>query len=157
MSKARLTLKIIAGLGPSETIWDTTVCGFGVRRQRQIAVSRLSHMLTIAETWGLRPEDSNPRRKINRYAEFARERALTPRELERLGSALSSAESDGDLHEDWRTIACFKLLLFTGARLSEVLTLRWEWIDWTRGIARLPDSKTGRKNLVLPEPALDTL
>lgn len=118
-------------------------------------LATVSHMLTIAETWGLRPEDNNPCRKIKRYAEFARERSLSPRELERLGRALVGAQANPEMAEDWRAIACFKLLLFTGARLGEILTLRWEWIDWARGVARLPDSKTGRKNLILPAPALD--
>jgi integrase len=49
------------------------------------------------------------------------------------------------------------LLLLTGARMNEVLTLRWSWIDWRLGIARLPDSKTGPKTLFLPEPALRLL
>lgn len=120
-------------------------------------LATVSHMLTIAETWGLRIEDSNPCRKIARYAEVERERSLTPREMERLGHALYEAQVKCEVEEDWRAIACFKLLLFTGARLSEVLTLRWEWIDWNRSLARLPDSKTGRKNLLLPDPALDVL
>lgn len=120
-------------------------------------LATLSHMFTIAESWGLRAEDSNPCRKIKRYAEFARERSLSPHELERLGCALTASQANPETSEDWRAIACFKLLLFTGARLSEILTLRWEWIDWSRGIARLPDSKTGRKNLVLPTPAMDLL
>ncbi|PPQ30585.1 tyrosine-type recombinase/integrase [Rhodopila globiformis] len=59
--------------------------------------------------------------------------------------------------EDWRAIAAFRLLIFTGARLSEILTLRWEWIDAAQGIARLPDSKTGAKNLYLPPGALAVL
>src|SRR5262249_10367037 len=50
-----------------------------------------------------------------------------------------------------------KLLVFTGARLGEVLGLRWEWIDFERGEARLPDSKTGAKTLHLPPPALAVL
>jgi integrase len=120
-------------------------------------LATLSHMMTIAETWGLRPEDSNPCRKIKRYAEFARERSLSPTEMKRLGEALVEAQADPDTAEDWRAIACFKLLLFTGARLSEILTLRWEWINWEHGFARLPDSKTGRKNLLLPPPALSLL
>lgn len=120
-------------------------------------LATLSHMMTIAESWGLRSDDSNPCRKIKRYAEFARERSLGPRELERLGQALIEAQSNPDTAEDWRAIACFKLLLFTGARLGEILGLRWEWIDWTRGVARLPDSKTGRKNLLLSTPALNLL
>jgi integrase len=62
-----------------------------------------------------------------------------------------------DSPEDWRTIAALRLLIFTGARLSEVLTLRWEWIDAATGIARLPDSKTGAKNLYLPPGALAVL
>lgn len=62
-----------------------------------------------------------------------------------------------DTAEDWRAIAAFRLLAFTGARLSEILTLRWEWIDTASGIARLPDSKTGAKNLYLPPGALAVL
>src|SRR5262249_47675229 len=45
----------------------------------------------------------------------------------------------------------------TGARLGEVLGLRWEWIDTETGEARLPDSKTGAKTLYLPPPALEVL
>src|SRR5205085_2933071 len=48
-------------------------------------------------------------------------------------------------------------MVFTGARLGEVLGLRWEWIDFERGEARLPDSKTGAKTLHLPPPALAVL
>jgi integrase len=59
--------------------------------------------------------------------------------------------------EDWRAIAALRLLIFTGARLSEILTLRWTWIDAAAGVARLPDSKTGAKNLYLPPGALTVL
>ena len=54
-------------------------------------------------------------------------------------------------------VATIKLLIFTGARLGEVLGLRWEWIDFDRGEARLPDSKTGAKTIHLPAPALEVL
>ncbi len=54
-------------------------------------------------------------------------------------------------------VAAVKLLVFTGARLGEVLGLRWAWIDFERGEARLPDSKTGAKTLHLPPPALAVL
>ena len=52
------------------------------------------------------------------------------------------------------TIAsALKVMLFTGARCTEVLTLKWAYIDADRGIANLPDLKTGAKALHLPPPA----
>ena len=54
-------------------------------------------------------------------------------------------------------VATIKLLVFTGARLGEVLGMQWQWIDFDRGEARLPDSKTGAKTIHLPPPALEVL
>jgi integrase len=51
----------------------------------------------------------------------------------------------------------FRLLLFTGARLGEILTLEWQHVDMGRGLIFLPDSKTGRKTIVLSTPALELL
>ena len=56
-----------------------------------------------------------------------------------------------------QAVAAIRLLVFTGARMREVLGLRWEWIDFERGMARLPDSKTGAKTVHLPPPALALL
>src|SRR5262249_14693702 len=44
-----------------------------------------------------------------------------------------------------------------GGGLGEILSLRWDWIDFEREEARLPDSKTGAKPLHLPHPALAVL
>jgi integrase len=133
----------------------------------------ISHIFTIAEKWDFSFPGTNPCKGIERYREKPRERFLTSNELSRLGTALEAASRgyhgyDWDrvavghptgrkAPEDWRAIACYRLLLFTGARLSEILSLRWNWIDWDRGIARLPDSKTGAKILPLTEPALALL
>ncbi len=111
----------------------------------------LSKMFNLAERWGLRPDGSNPCRHVEKFAERKRERMLSPAELARLGEALTAY--DGSPY----AIAAVKLLVFTGARLGEVLGLRWEWIDFERGEARLPDSKTGAKTLHLPPPALAVL
>jgi integrase len=111
----------------------------------------LSKMLNLAERWGLRPDGSNPCRHVEKFGERKRERMLSPAELARLGDALASY--DGSPY----AVAAVKLLVFTGARLGEVLGLRWEWIDFERGEARLPDSKTGAKTLHLPPPALAVL
>ena len=130
----------------------------------------MSHMFNMAERWGLRPRRSNPCEHVAKYPERGRERMLSPQELARLGSALATAAAGypgginldhppfrRDFPEDWRAIAVVKLLIFTGARLSEVLGLRWDQVDLQRGIARLRDSKTGSKTIYLTEPAVEVL
>jgi integrase len=67
-----------------------------------------------------------------------------------LGDALAVADADpANLYQ----VAAVRLLIFTGARMSEILTLRWEWIDLDNGLVRLPDSKTGAKTIHLSAPA----
>lgn len=118
------------------------------------ALALLSSMLAWAERLGERSDGSNPCRFVDHYREKRHERLLGSAELARLGEAMTQAETSG---LDWRVVAAVRLLVFTGARVSEILTLRWEWIDATRGVARLPDSKTGAKTLYLPPPALAVL
>jgi integrase len=48
-------------------------------------------------------------------------------------------------------------LLFTGCRLREILHLRWEHVDLERGCLFLPESKSGRKTVILSAPALAVL
>src|SRR5258708_16078006 len=55
------------------------------------------------------------------------------------------------------TAAALRLLILTGARLREILHLKWEYVDFQRGLLLLPDSKTGRKAIVLNAPALAVL
>ncbi|MGB8584134.1 MAG: site-specific integrase, partial [Pseudolabrys sp.] len=50
-----------------------------------------------------------------------------------------------------------RLLMFTGCRLREILNLRWEHVDMERGLLFLPDSKSGRKTVILSAPALAIL
>ncbi|HJU17913.1 MAG TPA: site-specific integrase [Stellaceae bacterium] len=115
------------------------------------ALACLSTMMNLAERWGVRPDGSNPCRHIEKYKQHRRERFLSAEELARLGDALANA--DGSPYY----IAAVKLLVFTGARLGEILGLQWQWIDFERSEARLPDSKTGAKTLHLPPPALEVL
>jgi integrase len=111
----------------------------------------LSKMFNLAERWGLRPDGSNPCRHVEKFRENKRERMLSPAELARLGEAL--AAYDGSPYG----VAAMRLLVFTGGRLGEILGLEWEWVDFERGEARLPDSKTGAKTLHFAPPALAVL
>ena len=114
-------------------------------------LAAMSTMFNMAERWGLRPDGSNPCRNVEKYPQRRRERFLSAAELSRLGDAL--AGYDGSPYH----VAAIKLVVFTGARLSEILGLRWMWIDFDRSEARLPHSKTGAKTLHLPPPALEVL
>jgi integrase len=41
-------------------------------------------------------------------------------------------------------VAAIRLLTLTGCRESEILSLRWDYVDFERGFLRLPDTKTGK-------------
>jgi integrase len=49
------------------------------------------------------------------------------------------------------------LLILTGARLREIQTLKWDHVDFTNGVLRLPDSKTGAKLVYLNAGSMDLL
>jgi integrase len=115
----------------------------------------LSKMMNLAERWGIRPDASNPCRHIEKNRERRRERFLSADELGRLGKALAEAESTATAAPS--AIAAIRLLIFTGARKSEILTARWENFDAEYRCLRLPDSKTGAKVLQLNSPALEVL
>lgn len=117
------------------------------RANRVLAL--LSKMFNLCEVWGLRPDGSNPCRHVQKYREERRERYLTPDELERVSTALRDAETAKDLSPNH--IAAFRLLILTGCRLGEILTLQWSFIRG--GYLNLPDSKTGARRIPLTPEA----
>jgi integrase len=138
----------------------------------------LSKMYNWAGDLELVKQGYNPTQKIERFGEEPRERFLTGEELERLGAALNEAETGGIPYnvsgdneksrhrkgEHTRHIVygahvtgAIRLLLLTGCRLREILHLRWSEVDFDRGLLFLPDSKTGRKTVVLSDAAIEVL
>lgn len=125
-----------------------------IQANRVLAV--LSKMMTLAVRWGLRSDaEGNPCRHVERFKENKRERYLSADDLSRLGAALARAEQEGAGFPP--AIACIRLLVLTGARVGEILALRWSDLDWERSCIFLPDSKTGRKMVPLGAAALDIL
>ena len=135
----------------------------------------ISSIFRYAATCNIVPVGHSPTKGIRAFRENRRERFLSSEELGRLGEAIREAETDGMPYEideskpsakhapkpenrrikiDAYTAAAFRLLILTGARLREILHLKWEFIDFQRGLLLLPDSKTGRKAIVLNAPAL---
>src|SRR5690606_18594023 len=99
-------------------------------------------------------------------------------EMQRLGEAMRLAETAGLPYsidetkakakhapkpENRRTVfsphvtGAIRLLMLTGCRLREILHLEWNHIDFERGMAFLPDSKTGKKAVVLSTAAIAVL
>jgi len=54
-------------------------------------------------------------------------------------------------------ILTVRLLILTGCRLNEIMTLKWEYVEFTDKVLRLPDSKTGAKVVHLGQPAIELL
>jgi integrase len=123
--------------------------------QANRTLALLSKFFNWAEKHGLRSDGSNPCRHIEKYRESRRERFLSEAEIARLGDALREAEKHRSATV-W-AIAAIRLLIFTGARLSEVLTLEWHHVDAEHGLLMLPDSKTGKKAIRLNSPARQVL
>ncbi len=119
------------------------------------ALSVLSKIMSWAEEHGYRPERSNPCFGVKKYRETKRQRYLRPDELARLGQVLREAEQEAAISA--AATAAFRLLLLTGARLGEILSLRWSYVDLGRRLLILPDSKTGQKTIPLNEPAIAIL
>ena len=115
----------------------------------------LSKMFNLAEDWGIRPANTNPVSKIERYKEEPRERYLNEKEIACLGKALAQAEVLGE--ETPHFIGLVRLLLLTGARLREIMHAQWAWVDKELCLLRLPDSKTGKKTIHLSPAAMEVL
>jgi len=116
------------------------------------AVTLLSAMLSFAVSRGLLA--ANPAMGVKKFRARARERFLTGSELSRLGVVLAKAEREG---VNPTALNAIRLLLLTGCRKNEILSLEWDWVDFDRSVLRLPDSKTGAKVVALGEPAFALL
>ena len=120
-----------------------------------LMVSVFSKMMSWAEAFEYRPDNSNPCRGIKRYREVKRQRYLSMDEISSLGTALQEAEEEGLIGQF--AAACIRLLIFTGARQGEILGLKWEYVDLKRKRLWLPDSKTGQKAISLNDQAIEIL
>ena len=106
----------------------------------------LSVIMRQAEVYGYRPEGSNPCVGIKRYRRQGRERFLSAAETRRLGEVLTRREA-----EQPQVVAIIRLLLLTGCRKSEIVTLKWSF--YREGKLFLPDSKTGPRTVWLSSAA----
>lgn len=140
-------------------------------RRANYVLAIFSKALSLAELWGLRAQNSNPCIGIKRYPENHRTRFLRQNELSRLLDAMNEAETiglpwnvEGNLSKhlakepnqrtqlSWQVIGALRLLLLTGARLSEITLLKWFDVDFEFLTIALPKFK-GRKREPFPATA----
>jgi integrase len=132
-------------------------------------LAMLGAFFSFAAKEGVLKPHENPAHNIEHYAERPRERFLSPAEFKRLGQALERAETTGlppspeyrknpvsartakhrpknaddPIPANPYAVAAIRLLALTGCRESEILSLRWDSVDFERGHLRLADTKTG--------------
>ncbi|MEO1986753.1 MAG: integrase arm-type DNA-binding domain-containing protein [Martelella sp.] len=146
---------------------------------KKTTANRVLAVLSAAYSWGgkngIVPPDHNPCKGIEKFKEQGRERFLSIEEINRLWRTLDEAVTTGLPYHvdetktkakhapkpenritifDSSPIAAIKLLILTGCRLHEILDLEWSFIDFGRQLIFLPDSKTGKKAVLLSEPDL---
>lgn len=100
----------------------------------------VKRMLGLAVEW--EHLEKNPAAKLEKFPEPShRERYLAEEELPRFLAALEQGE-------DRLSIAAIRLLLFTGCRRGEVVSLKWDQVHLTEGRLLLRETKNGRSRSV---------
>ena len=123
--------------------------------QANRVVKVLSGMFRLAEAWEMMPPGRDLCRSVRPYREKPRERFLSSEEYRRLGDVLDRAEADGSVYLP--VIHAIRLLLLTGCRKDEILTLKWDDIDRSSGMVHLRDGKTGLRHVPLAPAVIAVL
>jgi integrase len=149
-----------------------------VEANRTLAL--VSKMLNLAERPtnggrdGFRDSGSNPCGLVARYPELKRKRFAKLDELARIGREMDARWVDATARltdksspnrykgaaQTLQSITFIALSIFTGMRPIEIAQAKREWIDRMpdgSGILRLPDSKTGQRDVYLSTHALATI
>lgn len=160
MDESKLRLHILPVLGDKRlcdiTRYDlemylTKIAKSHSPATRNRHLSLLSRMLNLAVDWdrGLEKNPCNGLKKLRESSNVGR--ALKPEEITRLQMALKNEPNR-------LAASALTLLMYSGLRHMEVLTLRWEHVDLEEKQLFLPHTKAGKSRYVsLNEIAIDTL
>lgn len=98
------------------------------------------------------PQNSNPCVYTKKYKEKPVERFLTPEEINKLESVLCKYED-----KYYSAVLALRLLMYTGCRKEEILTLKWANIKDELSLLHIEKSKTGAKNIPVAQEVMDML
>lgn len=102
----------------------------------------LGRSFELARSWKVPGAEVNPVKGVPRLKfDNARERYLSPVEARLLVTACEKSSNP-------QLKAIVQLLLFTGARKTELLTAKWEHVNLEQRSWLIPDSKTGKARRV---------
>lgn len=107
--------------------------------QANRCLERIRAMYNKAIEWGWKGD--NPTSGIKKFKEIKRDRFLQPNEAKDFFESLK-------LEENIIIRNYFYMALFTGARKTNVLEMRWEQIDMKSALWRIPDTKNGEPVVV---------
>lgn len=141
---------------------------------QMIAVLSKAYNWAIEES--LYKNISNPCQGLSKFGKKhgvkSRERYLTSKELMHLGAVLKRVQERKDLLDPITqkplkrqyspaladsVVGALLLFMLTGARRGEILHAQWNYVDFDRGLLKLPDSKTGEKTIRLDPTAIGIL
>ncbi len=121
----------------------------------KVVANRVINLVSAVFNYGIENKKfkgMNPCSTVKRYKKPSRDRFLGKEELSKFLEAL---EDENMLFQDY-----FSLLLFTGVRKTNLLTMRWEEIDFNLKRWRIPGekAKNGDVNIVhLAKPVMEIL
>lgn len=122
-------------------------------RDTPYQANRVLALLSAMFNFAWRPlkwTPDNPCKGVHRFPENRRRRYMSAREAANVAAILDAEAVDNPM-----SVAFLWLLIFTGARKSEIANARWDWLEGN--VLRLPDSKTGARPIYLPPQVMAVL
>jgi integrase len=113
----------------------------------------------IIDDWEL-ADIRNPASGVKRFGSRRRERFLSPAERQ---AVLAEIEAGLRVprgrpgHIEPFSAWAIRLLMFTGQRRDEILTLKWPMVDWQHSSIHFPDTKTGQRSVAVSREVLGLL
>lgn len=156
----KLKVKEVTGADVAEVIHsplrkDRTGRVTGGRGEAGNLYRLLRHMFYKATAWGLRPRElGNPVKEIKQPRVERRQLTIGARAI---GALLKAADDSAAEGTKPQLIGAIKAAILTGARISELLTLRWDNVHADELELRWGDTKTGKSERSISPAAMKVI